>query len=162
MPTKPQTSKKVISTNGESFNTVAIRADLSSSEFSLPFTHFITVPKDTTQEVPYTLTIRLPIGVIKRLWVEFPRGCMGLVGLQIHRAVEQIFPIPAGGWFRSDAAVYDFNFTHYIRSEPYEVVFHGYNLDDTYSHTIHLTMEMTGYLKDIPAGLADLLKIIEA
>ena len=159
MPTKPQTSKKVISTNSESINTVAVRADLSSSEFSLPFTHFVTVPKNTAQANPYTLQIRLPIGVIKRLWVEFPRGCMGLVGIQIYRAVEQIFPIPAGGWFRSDAAVYDFNFTHYIKSEPYEVILCAYNLDDTYQHTVHITLEMTGFIKDIPSGLMELLAI---
>lgn len=161
MSNKPKSPKPNEGTKSNSGGAVAFRADLSSSEFSLPFTSFISVPKNTSADSPYLYTLRLPVGVIKKLWVEFPRGCMGLVGLQIHRAVEQLFPIPSGGWFRSDDAVYDFNFTHYVNTEPFECEFRTYNLDDTYTHTIHVTLEMTGFLKDIPGGLAELLSLVK-
>jgi len=130
-------------------------------DFSLPFQHRLTVPKNTAIATPYEYVMPLPIGRIQKLWVEMPAGCQGLVGLQVWRRVYQIFPLPEGQWFISDDTMVNFAFTHSVHNEPYEVILKAYNLDDTYQHQPWIAFEMTGLKNDLPpelAGLVDYLK----
>ena len=138
-------SKPIQSAKNTGGNTVArVDVDLSSPSFSVPIFHYLTIPKSTAINAPVTYTLNLPIGRINKLWVEFPRGCVGLVGFMVVRGVRQIFPLPEDVWLKSDNYVFGFAFTHVINSEPYEVVLKGYNIDDSYDHTIWVAFEMSG------------------
>jgi len=116
--------------------------------------------KNTLRADPLTVNINLPIGVIHRVWVEFPKGCAGLVGVQIWRGPYQIFPLPEDTWLRSDNAVMNFALTHDMLKEPFTLTLKSYNEDDTYRHTIWIGLEMRGQSKDIPPQLQGLLKYI--
>lgn len=118
--------------------------DLSNPNFSLPFFQYVTTPKNTDADNPLITSLNLPIGQIVRVWTEFPRGCSGLVGVQLWRGPYQIFPLPSGVWLKSDNAVMNFGFSHDMTVEPYQVEIRTYNLDDTYQHTIWIGIEMTG------------------
>lgn len=146
--------------NGNAPKGVAVSYDLSKPDFSIPFFHYLTIPKNTSRAVPLTYDMKLPLGMIYRLWVEFPKGCSGLVGFRMERATIQIFPLPDGVWLRSDNSVMSFGFTHPIRSEPHEVKLYGYNLDDTYDHTIWVGLEMRGFAKDMPPELQSFIKTL--
>ena len=129
--------------------------------YALPFVHYLTIPKYTTQADPLIFTMPLPVGMCQRLWIEFPKGCQGLAGVQVWRREQQIFPLPEGDWFSSDMLSASFAFTHSVHNEPYEVRLYGYNNDDTYSHTIWFAFEMTGKPKDLPPQLAGLLEYLK-
>lgn len=137
-----------------------LQTGLANSNFYLPFFHYLTIPKNTaiTSFVSYILP--LPISQSERLWIEFPKGCAGLVGVQLWRGVEQIFPLPAGNWFKSDGHTFDFRFTHWFDREPYEVEIRGYNLDDTYQHTPWIGLELRGLPGDVPPQLQGFIQFI--
>lgn len=138
-----------------------LRADLSDPGFSIPFFHYLTIPKNTPIDTPISYVMSLPIGKIYRLWIEYPRGCSGLAGFQLHRAVRQIFPLPDGIWLRSDNSVMNFAFSHLISNEPYEVILKGYNLDDTYDHTIWVGFEMSGIVADLTPEMKAFIKTLQ-
>lgn len=122
----------------------ALSTGLASADFHLPLFHYFTIAKNTAIASYESYTLYLPIGRINRIWLEFPKGCAGLVGFQLWRGVHQIFPLPAGQWFKSDNAVLNFAFTHDVDTEPHYVELRAYNLDDTYPHTIWIGLEMSG------------------
>jgi hypothetical protein len=127
---------------------------LGSPDFHLPFFHYLAIPKNTAILSYTSYTLILPVGKINRIWVEYPKGCAGLVGFQLWRGTQQIFPLPAGNWLRSDGFTLNFAFTHLVDAEPYEVELRGYNLDDTYQHTIWISLEMSG----LPNELSNLMQ----
>jgi hypothetical protein len=139
----------------------ALRTALGSVDFYLPFFHFMTIPKNTSQANYLSYVMSLPISQTERMWVEFPEGCKGLVGVQIWRATEQIFPLPAGVWLRSDRSTLNFRFSHVIDREPYEIEIRGYNVDDTYQHTPWIGLELHGLTREISAGLKSLIAAVE-
>lgn len=150
----------VVSTSGNGTK-AASQTALANPEFRLPFFYYLTVPKSTTQTSPLIVEFNLPIGIINRLWLEFPRGVSGLAGVQIYRGVTQVFPLPAGVWFRSDNAVFNFAFSHDMTTEPYFIELRGYNDDDTYQHTIWIGFEMSGKPSDLSPQLQGLLNYLK-
>lgn len=136
--------------------------DLSRADFNIPFFHYLTIPVNTAIENPLIYTMSLPLGMVKRLWVEFPKGCAGLAGVKIIRGVRQIFPLPDGVWLRSDNSVLNFAFSHAINQDPFSVDIVGYNLDDTYPHTIWFGFEMSGFEKDLSPNEKQLLDLLKA
>lgn len=136
---------------GDSF--VAVNADLSNPNFSLPFFHYLSIPRSTPILLPVTFNMSLPIGIINTIHIETPLGCSGLVGIQVWRGVRQVFPLPEETWFKSDNSVYHFSFSHSMETEPYQITLRGYNLDDTYQHQIMIAFEMSGKSSDLPPQL---------
>lgn len=134
---------------------------LGSADFNLPFFHYLTIPKSTTQANPITYNLNLPIGIIRKLTVEFPKGCSGLAGIQVYRGVTQIFPLPAGVWLRSDNSILPFAFTHEMTTNPMFLELRGYNDDDTYPHTVWMGFEMSGQTRDIPPQLVGLINYLK-
>lgn len=121
-----------------------LQTGLANPDFFLPFFHYLAIPKNTAIASYVSYTLELPVSQIYRVWIEYPLGCAGLVGVQLWRKVEQIFPLPAGVWLRSNGVTLSFYFSHLIDAEPYEVEIRGYNLDDTYQHTIWVGLELRG------------------
>lgn len=158
-------SPKAVRVSGKSlasgFGGASQTSGLSDPNYSLPFFKYVELPKNVSMAGFQTDTLNLPIGIIHRVWVEFPRGCSGLVGVQIWRGPYQIFPLPGGTWLRSDNAIMNFGFTHDMTREPYEIEIRSYNLDDTYPHTIWIGLEMRGQSKDIPVQLQGLMNYLK-
>ena len=130
-------------------------------DFNLPFQYRFTLPKLTDITAPQEVVMPLPIGMIRRLWVEMPEGCAGLVGLQVWRRVYQIFPLPEGQWYVSDNTTVNFAFSHSVHNEPYEVTLRAYNLDDTYRHQPWIAFEMTGLRKDLSPQLQQFFDLFQ-
>lgn len=137
-------------------------SDLSSPDFFLPFFHYLAIPKNTAQDSYTSYTLILPIGRINNIWLEYPKGCAGLAGIQVWRGARQIFPLPEGVWLRSDGYTFRFPFTHLIDSEPYEVEMRGYNLDDTYQHTIWIGLEMSGLPSELSENMQAFLQTLKS
>lgn len=138
-----------------------LRTALGSSDFYLPFMHRFAVPKNTAKTAYTSYTLPIPASQVERIWVEFPRGCAGLVGFQLWRGVEQVFPNPAGNWLISDGYTLNFRLSHVIDREPYEVELRGYNTDDTYQHTIWVMIELRGLDDETSPQLQSFLQALK-
>lgn len=152
---------QMVTGEGGSTPVPALPTGLGSADFNLPFFHVFHVLKSTTQASPYTYNLTLPIGIIRRLTIEFPKGCAGLVGIQVYRGVTQVFPLPAGVWLKSDNSVLKFEFTHEMFTEPMFLELRAYNEDDTYFHEPWIGFEMSGQTRDIPPQLVGLLNYLK-
>lgn len=97
-----------------------------------------TIPANTPQASPHIEDIKLTRGVIHRVEIGFPRGCAGLAHLQIKRSVHQVWPTNPQGSFKTDGYTIAFNEFHKFFSEPYTLTLVGWNLDDTYPHTLEV------------------------
>lgn len=117
---------------------------MEGRDYFLPFHLVMLTPKDTAKTALVETEVILPIGRINRLWVEFPKGCMGLAGFQIWRGARQIFPVVQGQFMTGDGIFIPLAFTHILESEPLQIIGKSYNLDDTYSHTMTVIIEMSG------------------
>ena len=160
MSTSPKRSQAVSKNTTGGVKSSPAVFDLSRPDFNLPFFHYLTIPKNTTADDPFIYNMPLPFGMVRRLWVEFPRGCAGFAGIRILRGVNQIFPLPDGIYLRSDNSVMNFAFSHVINTEPNEVILQGINTDDTYSHTIWIGFEMSGISKEATDNLKGFLDLI--
>jgi len=145
-----------VTSGGDALNTA-----LGDENFYLPFFQYLTVPTNTSTEDYLSITLDLPVSQSERLWAEFPKGCAGLVGLQLYHGVEQIFPLPAGNWLKSDGFVFNFRLTHLWNKEPYTVEVRVYNIDDTYSHTIWIALELRGLPKGLSKTMQSFIKTLQ-
>jgi hypothetical protein len=143
------TKAKSGNNQGATVESSALALDLSSPNFNLPIFHYLVVAKNTGVLSYTSYILNLPKGAIQRIWIEYPKGCAGLVGFQLWREARQIFPLPYGVWLRSDGITLSFAFTHEIVTNPFWVEIRAYNLDDTYQHTIWIGLEMRGLYADI-------------
>lgn len=134
---------------------------MKGRDYSLPFTLVSSTSKNTTIASPKLTSIILPLGRINYIWLNFPKGCAGLVGLQLWRGPNQIFPIPPGIWFTADGFFDKFGFTHVIFTEPFQLTLKVYNLDDTYNHTVTCILEMSGNADVLSAGLQGFLDTLK-
>lgn len=161
MPTRSIPVKGSGSKKGSVTPDATLQTALANSDFYLPFFHYLAIPKNTAIASYTSYVLPLPISQTHRLWIEFPKGCAGLVGFQLWRGIEQIFPLPAGVWLKSDGFTLNFAFSHWIDKEPYNVELRGYNLDDTYQHTLWIGLELHGLPSALSATLQSFLETLK-
>jgi len=102
----------------------------------------ITYPPNTAAENEQINVLRLTRGVITRSQIVFPRGCAGLVGVRVFRFSLQVIPLNFPSWLDTDNEVITVLSRIDLMEEPYEVEARGFNLDDTYQHTIRFRFEL--------------------
>jgi len=102
----------------------------------------ITYPPNTPKENEQVNILRLTRGIVKRVELVFPRGCAGLVGVRIFRGSVQVIPLNFPAWIDTDGETVRINSDIDLRVNPYELEVRGYNIDDTYPHTIRVRVEM--------------------
>ena len=91
-----------------------------------------TIPANTPKTSPYRLTVKVPAGVVKKVWVIIPPGHMGLAHLIIRHGETQV--IPYYGDIHGDNEPLVFDETYELPSEDV-LTFEGWNEDSKYPHT---------------------------
>lgn len=117
-------------------------AQEQNKRIDIPYYRRLTIPKNTPIDTPLEDSLELPRGESEFLWLEFPRGCGGLVGIQLWRYTWQVFPRPAGEWFVSDNATIRFRFREVFQDVPYTLTIKAYNADQVYDHSPWIALEM--------------------
>ena len=112
------------------------------------------IPANTTQAIPLRQKFILTEGIITRFIVFLPWGCGGLCGLRVLRNEQQLFPISHSTWIIGNDSLYEFADDFSLDTEPYTLMLEGYNLDDTYQHTLEVKAIMTR--KVLPQKVVDL------
>jgi hypothetical protein len=97
-----------------------------------------TIPANTPANTPEELACKLTNGIIHRVEIGFPKGCAGLVSLAIRRGLHQVWPTNPDGAFNTDNFTILINEHYPLLEVPYILTLVGWNLDDTYDHTLEV------------------------
>jgi len=96
----------------------------------------LTIPANTLQAAPYTQELKLTAGIVHYVEIEFPSGCAGLAHVQIRQPEATYLPTNPDGSFASDGYVIPIKEHLELGSGENTLKAVGWNLDDTYEHTI--------------------------
>ncbi len=102
-----------------------------------------TLPANTAIASPRHATILVSKGLVYRVEFQFPAGCAGLAGLIVSDGGFQIWPSSLGEWFVGDDQVIAFDDMYLKSSEPWQFDLWGFNLDDTYPHTLYIRIGLS-------------------
>jgi len=123
----------------------------------------VTIPAGTGKGDGFGRPLRLVPGQIEKVDISFPAGCVGLVGVRILRGHLQLWPLSPDEWIISDNFTVSFPETYKLDERPFELTFEGYNLDETYDHTIRIGITLTEQrigLEEVVGFLSEGLPVI--
>jgi len=100
------------------------------------FEYPLTIAANTAESSPATLEAPLAPGTVARVDVQFPRGCVGLVHVQIWRSEHQVWPVNLEGNISAEGLVVSWPEDYDLDDEPFALELRGWNDDDTYQHKI--------------------------
>lgn len=120
----------------------------------------ITIPPNTPQTSPVRVNIKVPAGVIRKVWVLIPYGHKALAHLIIRHGETQI--IPYYGDIHGDGEQLLFDETYEIPTEDY-LTLEGWNNDSKYEHKFIVRLLILPKLYAYPeiASLSVMKKLIE-
>lgn len=102
----------------------------------------ITIPKSTTKSSPITQLLKLTAGIVTWVGIQFPSGCWGLAHCYLWHRGHQWLPTNPEGDFSSNGYVIPI-VEYYELGEALNIVkFVGWNLDDTWGHTITVYIDI--------------------
>lgn len=102
------------------------------------YDYVLPIPAGTTKADPAETILYLTHGVIHRVEVEFPAGCVGQVSAAILHWQHQLYPLNPGGYFCSDDHVIAFDDYFQLFYAPYTLKAQGWAPDTTYAHNIKI------------------------
>lgn len=118
----------------------------------------VTIASGKTKASPEVSYFQLTQGILTKIDIGFPAGCLGLVGLRVFRGGHQLFPMVQDEWFVTDDYTISFPIEQEVEAKPLLLRIEGFNVDDTYGHTITLRLSI-----DRPTDInRDLLEVVSA
>jgi len=102
----------------------------------------ILVPRLTLPTDPQESVLELACGVIEKVYVGFPYGCAGLVGVRILAYQSQIVPLNEDDYLAWDEHVFPVLVRFSLWQNPYQVNILTFNEDDTYNHRVFVGVEL--------------------
>ena len=102
----------------------------------------ITVPPGTQVDSPIEKIIPITRGVIKRIDIDFPRGCSRTVGIQIYWGKTPIMPVNPDEWVKADETIVSGEFFHYIYQPPFILTAFACSPEANYEHKIRIRVNI--------------------
>lgn len=103
----------------------------------------VLVPANTTQALPIKQLIKLDLGIIDYIEVEFPAGCAGLVHLVIYDKGWIIVPFNQDASLYGNDRIFHMTLDYQMTEEPYTLQIFAWNSDDTYDHTVSIGVQLS-------------------
>jgi len=101
----------------------------------MEFTYPIPVEPSTSEASPKRVSTPLSVGTLKKVFLYFPWGCAGLVGIRILHYEHQLYPTNPSEWFTGNEVPIEFESEYEIVEGWNEFKVEVYNEDDFYNHT---------------------------
>lgn len=98
----------------------------------------ITVPNPTFITSPEREVLKVCPGIVKHVWLFFPKGHVGTTKVRILRFEHQVWPTNLDAWYLGDNTVIEFDENYPLVIEPYEFTIEGYNTSVNHPHTAYL------------------------
>ncbi len=102
------------------------------------FVKALTIPAGTAIIDAIESAIACTPGKVIEVEITFPAGCVGLVGVKVKDWEHVIWPSNPESWFIADGYTITWNEDYNLLGSPHILKVVGYNLDDTFPHTIYL------------------------
>lgn len=100
------------------------------------FEYALTIPANTAQADAVELEAPLAPGIVSRVDIQFPRGCVGLVHVQVLKSEHQVWPVNLDGDISAEGLVVSWPEDYELDDDPLAFTLRGWNEDDTFPHTI--------------------------
>jgi hypothetical protein len=97
--------------------------------------YVVTIPAGTSSSSPYTQDVSFDPGELVGIELTFPDGLVGLVGLAIATANQQIIPWSSGTWIIANNVTLEWSIANQSNTGSWQA--HAYNTD-VFDHNIHL------------------------
>jgi len=114
----------------------------------------VTLPLGTSPSNLVLQRLTIPAGKITEIDIEFPAGCQGLAFIQLFYETAPLVPYNPLVFLSSDNRTIQTPIEFIADVPPYEITVIGYNLDDSYDHTINIGMTI---VEDQPESMSSLL-----
>lgn len=108
---------------------------------NVPYQATLTVPKSTPENAPARVTVTPGAGFLGSVYVIFPAGVLGSVGVRMLEGGSQLAPMPSG-WVFGNNEMLVWTINRRLQGPPYRIVLEGYSRALDWSHTITFRMEM--------------------
>lgn len=100
------------------------------------FEYALTIPHNTPATAPAERAIVLALGEVTWWEIQFPNGCAGLVHCKVRDELHQVIPLNTDGDVSANNEHVDTFDSIMLTDEPATLILSGFNLDDTFDHTI--------------------------
>jgi hypothetical protein len=117
------------------------------------------VPPNTLESSPVSAVIPVPSIKVTEVSLLMPEGCVGLVAAWFEYQSVQIWPYNSQDRFRGNGYPIVFRPNLEFTEEPLNITLFAFSTDDTFTHTLYLTMDVD-FLK--AKGTIDLLEQLTA
>jgi hypothetical protein len=101
----------------------------------MQYIYYAVTPPKTTAANPLITDCPLTYGYLTSLVIILPKGCYGLLGLQLYQQSDLVFPANPNNWLTGDGLEQQFSEMIDLTSGRPNVQIATYNTDDTYTHT---------------------------
>lgn len=98
---------------------------------------------DISSLTPLIQRVDLEAGRIEKIEIEFPDGCVGLIGVRVFHESSQLVPRNTDNWCVGNDVIIEADLKYPFETEPLELLLSGYNEDDTYPHTPRVRITLT-------------------
>lgn len=112
----------------------------------------VTVPALTTEASAVEQTAEMVPGLIHRVELQFPKGCVGLVKARVWHAAHQLWPSNPGGSIASDGFLVAWDERWELAEEPMRLRLQVWNDDDTFAHTLTFRFALAEAPLPAPVG----------
>lgn len=106
------------------------------------YTLDFTIPITATKAAPQHSVLEVTKGLVYRVEFQFPAGSAALAYMAVFDGGFQVWPSTLGEFFHTDNWTIAFDDPYLKSAAPYQFDFYGYNLDETYPHTIYARIGM--------------------
>ena len=101
------------------------------------FSKTVDTPANTAKTSPLESWMGISRGLLYRMQVMFPSGCVGLVGSKLYEGAHQIYPVTVDEWFVGNNETIDFEDLYFITTLNTKLRILTYNEDDLYDHKVY-------------------------
>lgn len=103
----------------------------------MPFYEYdVTVPKNTPAAAPVRQEVKLTVGKVVAVHVQFPPGCAGLVHLAIDRATHQVWPGNPDASIKADGAIVSWLEDYDLDDVPFGFTLRAWSPGARFPHTV--------------------------
>jgi len=113
----------------------------------------VETPANTGQGESKRTALPLNRGTITKVGFLFPTGCAGLLRARIRRFGRQVFPTSTGESFAGNGTLIEWMENYVLNEEPYSMELETWNDDDTFSHTLYVSIEIMRPFATAEGGL---------
>ena len=89
-----------------------------------------------------TTSVEIPPTLVDRVSIDFPLGCVWLVGVRFRFQGRIVWPYNSDGWFKGNGVTVSFTPNIELVDQPNELTIEAYNDDDTFPHNVYIVIDV--------------------